>query len=158
MELQTYQMPNTVASSGISRTSTMSKRTGPLAPSVAFITGGARGHGNAIAVSFAKEGARGVVLVDIQDSATFAKGKKNVEDIGCEVCPLPHSHSSPTSHAPSASPSTPTSPTKPTSPAPSAHQPHTSAASTTQSTSPACSASAHTSPTSTLRSTNAPWT
>lgn len=63
----------------------MSRRTGPLAPGVAFITGGARGLGNAIAVSFAKEGARGVVLVDIQDEATFAEGKKNVEGVGCEV-------------------------------------------------------------------------
>ncbi|KAF2713477.1 NAD(P)-binding protein [Pleomassaria siparia CBS 279.74] len=62
----------------------MSKRSGPLAPGVALITGGARGLGNAIAVSFAKEGTRGVVLVDIQDEATFAEGKKNVEDIGCE--------------------------------------------------------------------------
>jgi NAD(P)-dependent dehydrogenase (short-subunit alcohol dehydrogenase family) len=69
----------------------MSKRSGPLAPGVAFITGGARGLGNAIAVSFAKEGARGVVIVDIQDDATFAEGKKNVEEFGCEVyySPLP---------------------------------------------------------------------
>jgi NAD(P)-dependent dehydrogenase (short-subunit alcohol dehydrogenase family) len=63
----------------------MSKRSGALAPGVAFITGGARGLGNAIAVSFAKEGARGVVLVDIQDDETFAEGKKNVEKYGCEV-------------------------------------------------------------------------
>lgn len=62
----------------------MSKRSGPLAPGVAFITGGARGLGNAIAVSFAKEGARGVVIVDIQDEATFSEGKKNVEAFGCE--------------------------------------------------------------------------
>jgi NAD(P)-dependent dehydrogenase (short-subunit alcohol dehydrogenase family) len=64
---------------------TMSKRSGPLAPGVAFITGGARGLGNAVAVSFAKEGARGVVLVDVQDEATFAQGKKNVEAYGTEV-------------------------------------------------------------------------
>ncbi|KAF2638616.1 NAD(P)-binding protein [Massarina eburnea CBS 473.64] len=61
-----------------------SKRSGPLAPGVAFITGGARGLGNAIAVSFAKEGARGVVIVDIQDEETFELGKKNVQDFGCE--------------------------------------------------------------------------
>ncbi|RFU33264.1 hypothetical protein B7463_g3057, partial [Scytalidium lignicola] len=38
------------------------KRTGPLAPGIAFITGGARGLGNAIAVSFAKEGSKGICL------------------------------------------------------------------------------------------------
>lgn len=65
----------------------MSKRSGALAPGVAFITGGARGLGNAIAVSFAKEGARGVALVDIQNDETFAEGKKNVEKYGCEVAP-----------------------------------------------------------------------
>jgi NAD(P)-dependent dehydrogenase (short-subunit alcohol dehydrogenase family) len=63
----------------------MSKRSGPLAPGVAFITGGARGLGNAIAVSFAKEGARGVVLVDIQDEKAFEEGKRKVEEIGTEV-------------------------------------------------------------------------
>ncbi|KAF1850172.1 NAD(P)-binding protein [Cucurbitaria berberidis CBS 394.84] len=62
----------------------MSKRSGPLAPGVAFIIGGARGLGNAVAVSFAKEGARGVVLVDIQDEQTFAEGQKNVEEYGTE--------------------------------------------------------------------------
>lgn len=74
----------------------MSKRSGPLAPGVAFITGGARGLGNAVAVSFAKEGARGVVLVDIQDDETFAQGKKSVEAYGTEVLPLPPSHPNPT--------------------------------------------------------------
>ncbi|KAH7069727.1 hypothetical protein BKA63DRAFT_476666 [Paraphoma chrysanthemicola] len=62
----------------------MSKRSGPLAPGVAFITGGARGLGNAIAVSFAKDGARGVVLVDIQDEKTFEEAKRKVEEIGTE--------------------------------------------------------------------------
>jgi len=63
----------------------MSPRSGPLAPGVAFITGGARGLGNAIAVSFAKEGARGVVIVDIQDEETFAAGKKAVEAEGTKA-------------------------------------------------------------------------
>ena len=63
----------------------MSQRSGPVAPGVAFITGGARGLGNAIAVSFAKEGARGVAIVDIQDEETFSAGKKLVEAHGTKV-------------------------------------------------------------------------
>lgn len=50
-----------------------------LTPGVAFITGGGRGLGNAIAVSFAKDGAKGVALVDISDEKTFAEGKAAVE-------------------------------------------------------------------------------
>ena len=60
-------------------------RSGPVAPGIAFITGGARGLGNAIAVSFAKEGAKGVALVDIQDEITFQKGKEAVEKYGAKV-------------------------------------------------------------------------
>lgn len=60
-------------------------RAGAVAPGVAFITGGARGLGNAIGVSFAKEGARGVCLVDVQDEATFEEGKKAVEQYGAKV-------------------------------------------------------------------------
>jgi NAD(P)-dependent dehydrogenase (short-subunit alcohol dehydrogenase family) len=62
----------------------MSPRSGPNAPGIAFITGGARGLGNAIAVSFAKEGALGVVIVDIQDEATFKAGKEAVEAEGAK--------------------------------------------------------------------------
>ena len=60
-------------------------RSGPVAPGYAFITGGARGLGNAIAVSFAKEGAKGVALVDIQDEITFQTGKAAVEKYGAKV-------------------------------------------------------------------------
>lgn len=60
-------------------------RSGPVAPGYAFITGGARGLGNAIAVSFAKEGAKGVALVDIQNDETFQKGKAEVEKYGAKV-------------------------------------------------------------------------
>jgi NAD(P)-dependent dehydrogenase (short-subunit alcohol dehydrogenase family) len=77
----------------------MSKRSGPLAPGIAFITGGARGLGNAIAVSFAKEGARGVVLVDVGDAETLEQGKKNVEEYGTEVtATLPTTNTPHTTH------------------------------------------------------------
>ncbi|OAG45124.1 hypothetical protein AYO21_00472 [Fonsecaea monophora] len=57
-------------------------RSGPLTPGVAFVTGGARGLGNAIAVSFAKDGARGVVIVDILSDDLLEAGRKNVETYG----------------------------------------------------------------------------
>jgi NAD(P)-dependent dehydrogenase (short-subunit alcohol dehydrogenase family) len=60
-------------------------RNAPVAPGIAFITGGARGLGNAIAVSFAKEGSKGVALVDIQDEKTFQEGKQAVVKYGAKV-------------------------------------------------------------------------
>jgi len=60
----------------------LSKRSGPQAPGIAFVTGGARGLGNAIAVSFAREGATAVVIVDIGD---LTEGQKTVEVCGTEV-------------------------------------------------------------------------
>jgi NAD(P)-dependent dehydrogenase (short-subunit alcohol dehydrogenase family) len=59
------------------------KRSGPIAPGLAFVTGGARGLGNAIAVSFAK-GARGVVIVDINQE-TLKEGKEIAEAYGTPV-------------------------------------------------------------------------
>ncbi|KAH9224852.1 hypothetical protein DL95DRAFT_400155 [Leptodontidium sp. 2 PMI_412] len=41
-------------------TSSPTKRSDPLAPGIAFVIGGARGFGNAIAVSFAKDGVRAI--------------------------------------------------------------------------------------------------
>ena len=61
-------------------------RNGPVAPGIAFITGGGRGLGNAIARSFAKEGAKGVALVDILDEKAFSEGKTAVEKYGAKVC------------------------------------------------------------------------
>lgn len=54
-------------------------RSAPICPGVAFITGGARGLGLAIALSFAKEGARGVVLFDIQPEDVMNNAKAAVE-------------------------------------------------------------------------------
>ena len=61
-------------------------RSAPLTPGIAFITGGARGLGNAVARTFAKDGAKGVALVDIQDEETFAQGSEAVEKYGTKVC------------------------------------------------------------------------
>lgn len=66
----------------------LSKRSGPNAPGVAFVTGGARGLGNAIAVSYAREGARAVVIVDIGDEKTCDAGQKAVEAYGTKVSRL----------------------------------------------------------------------
>ncbi|CZR51688.1 uncharacterized protein PAC_01565 [Phialocephala subalpina] len=48
---------------------------------MAFVTGGARGFGNAIAVAFSREGARGVAVIDINPQA-LTEGKKIVESFG----------------------------------------------------------------------------
>ncbi|KIW80222.1 hypothetical protein Z517_06837 [Fonsecaea pedrosoi CBS 271.37] len=57
---------------------------GVIPRGIAFVTGGARGLGNAVAVSFAREGAAGVVLVDIMDEEGFKAGKEAVEKYGTE--------------------------------------------------------------------------
>ncbi|OCT45296.1 3-oxoacyl-[acyl-carrier-protein] reductase FabG [Cladophialophora carrionii] len=62
----------------------MGRRQGPNTPGIAFVTGAARGLGNAVAVSFAKEGAKAVVIVDINDEETMALGKAAVEAHGAE--------------------------------------------------------------------------
>lgn len=70
------------------------QRSGAIAPGIAFITGGARGLGNAIAQSFAKEGARGIALIDIGDEKTFQSGKEAVEKFGTKVPTYPKRTSS----------------------------------------------------------------
>ncbi|KAJ5772509.1 hypothetical protein N7520_003038 [Penicillium odoratum] len=55
-----------------------------FSPGIAFITGGARGLGSAVAASFAKAGARGIALVDIQSQEVFAEAAKEVESHGAE--------------------------------------------------------------------------
>ena len=61
------------------------KRSGVLAPGIALVTGGASGLGNAIARSFARDGAKAVVIVDIGNEERLSFGKKRIEDIGTEV-------------------------------------------------------------------------
>lgn len=56
-----------------------------LPKGIVFVTGGARGLGNATAVSFAREGAKGVILVDRGDERTLLEGKRAVEATGAEV-------------------------------------------------------------------------
>lgn len=63
----------------------MTGRPGPLTPGIAFVTGGSRGLGNAVAVSFARDGAKGVALVDIADDQTMSEGVAEVEKYGTKV-------------------------------------------------------------------------
>jgi NAD(P)-dependent dehydrogenase (short-subunit alcohol dehydrogenase family) len=63
----------------------MAMRNTPIAPGIAFVTGGARGLGNSVAVAFAKEGAKAVVIVDINDEDTMESGKRAVEEYGAEA-------------------------------------------------------------------------
>ena len=58
---------------------------GSPAAGVAFVAGGARGLGNTIAVSFARESARGVAIVDIQDREKFSMGRAAVETFGTKM-------------------------------------------------------------------------
>ncbi len=61
-------------------------RSRPIVSGIAFITGGARGLGNAVARSFARDGATGIALIDIQDDEVFARGRAAVEELGVRVC------------------------------------------------------------------------
>lgn len=56
-----------------------------LASGIAFVTGGARGLGSTVALSFAKAGVKGVVLVDVLDDATLAAAAKDVQSYGATV-------------------------------------------------------------------------
>lgn len=78
-------IPDQAVFSGTQGGQILTKRVGPNAPGIAFVTGGARGLGNAIAVSFAREGARAVVIVDIQGAEICEAGRKTVEAYGTEV-------------------------------------------------------------------------
>ena len=51
-------------------------------PGIAFVTGGRRGLGAAIALSFAKNGATGIALLDIHDDETMEKSKIAIEAYG----------------------------------------------------------------------------
>jgi len=61
------------------------RQSSSLLPGVAFVTGGGRGLGLAIAVSFAKLGSRGVVILDIQDDEIMNGARAEVESHGSKV-------------------------------------------------------------------------
>lgn len=58
---------------------------GVILPGVAFVTGGGRGLGLAVACAYAQEGATAVVLVDIHDEKTMSAAKEQVEALGAKV-------------------------------------------------------------------------
>ncbi|KIX05631.1 uncharacterized protein Z518_03603 [Rhinocladiella mackenziei CBS 650.93] len=55
-----------------------------IPPGVVFVTGGARGLGNAVACAFAREGCREIVLVDILSDEAMKQGKREVEQCGAK--------------------------------------------------------------------------
>jgi NAD(P)-dependent dehydrogenase (short-subunit alcohol dehydrogenase family) len=64
----------------------MAKRSGLITSGVAFVAGGFRGLGYAGSVCFAKEGARGAALVEINDDETMRAGRLEVEEHGTKAC------------------------------------------------------------------------
>jgi NAD(P)-dependent dehydrogenase (short-subunit alcohol dehydrogenase family) len=53
---------------------------------VAFVTGGARGLGLAVALSFAREGCSGVAIIDVLPDDVLAAAKSEIETAGAKVC------------------------------------------------------------------------
>lgn len=52
---------------------------------VAFVTGGARGLGLAVAISFAREGCSGVAIIDVLSDDILAGAKAEIEAAGAKV-------------------------------------------------------------------------
>jgi NAD(P)-dependent dehydrogenase (short-subunit alcohol dehydrogenase family) len=52
---------------------------------VAFVTGGARGLGLAVALSFAREGCSGVSIIDVLPDDILAAAKSEIEAAGAKV-------------------------------------------------------------------------
>lgn len=52
---------------------------------VAFVTGGARGLGLAVALSFAREGCSGVTIIDVLSDEILAASKLEIEAAGAKV-------------------------------------------------------------------------
>lgn len=55
---------------------------------VAFVTGGARGLGLAVALSFAREGCGGVTIVDVLSDEILAASKAEIETAGAKCLAL----------------------------------------------------------------------
>lgn len=57
---------------------------------VAFVTGGARGLGLAVALSFAREGCSGVTIIDVLSDEILAASKSEIEAAGAKVRCITH--------------------------------------------------------------------
>ena len=58
---------------------------------VAFVTGGARGLGLAVALSFAREGCSAVTIIDVLPDDILAGAKSEIEAAGAKVSCLKYS-------------------------------------------------------------------
>jgi NAD(P)-dependent dehydrogenase (short-subunit alcohol dehydrogenase family) len=57
---------------------------------VAFVTGGARGLGLAVALSFAREGCSAVTIIDVLSDDILAASKEVIEKAGAKVRCITH--------------------------------------------------------------------
>lgn len=65
----------------------MSAVQSPTLGGIAYVTGGGRGLGHAVAAAFARAGCSGVTIIDVLPAAELEAAKRGIEELGAKVSP-----------------------------------------------------------------------